>query len=116
MTLMDRIELDPRVCNGKPVIKGTRIPVSIILEQIAERESWNSLLAGYPELNKEDIQAAVIGTPNKFHAPYAIELMQNGIDVFVEKPMAVTASQGAEMIECARKNERIRSFLRLEKQ
>jgi uncharacterized protein (DUF433 family) len=60
MTLMDRIELNPRVCNGKPVIKGTRIPVSVILEQIAEGESWNSLLAGYPELNKEDIQAAVL--------------------------------------------------------
>jgi uncharacterized protein (DUF433 family) len=60
MTLMDRIELNPRVCDGKPVIKGTRIPVSVILEQIAEGESWNSLLAGYPELNKEDIQAAVL--------------------------------------------------------
>jgi uncharacterized protein (DUF433 family) len=60
MTLMDRIELNPRVCNGKPVIKGTRIPVCVILEQIAEGESWNSLLAGYPELNKEDIQAAVL--------------------------------------------------------
>jgi len=60
MTLMDRIELNPRVCNGKPVIKGTRIPVSVILEQIAEGESWTSLLAGYPELNKEDIQAALL--------------------------------------------------------
>jgi len=60
MTLMDRIELNPKVCNGKPVIKGTRIPVSVILEQIAEGESWNALLAGYPELNKEDIQAAVL--------------------------------------------------------
>ena len=57
---MDRIELNPRVCNGKPVIKGTRIPVSIILEQIAAGESWESLLSGYPELQKEDIQAALI--------------------------------------------------------
>jgi uncharacterized protein (DUF433 family) len=32
----DRIELDPRVCNGKPVIRGTRIPVSMILAQLAE--------------------------------------------------------------------------------
>jgi Protein of unknown function (DUF433) len=36
MTIMDRIELNPKVCNGKPVIKGTRIPVSVILEQIAQ--------------------------------------------------------------------------------
>ena len=60
MTITDRIELDPRVCNGKPVIKGTRIPVSVILDQIAEGDSWDKLLAGYPELKKEDIQAALI--------------------------------------------------------
>lgn len=57
---MNRIELNPKVCNGKPVIKGTRIPVSIILEQIAAGESWESLLSGYPELQKKDIQAALI--------------------------------------------------------
>lgn len=57
MTLTDRIELNPRVCNGRPVIKGTRVPVSVILEQIAEGESWDTLLTGYPELKKEDIQA-----------------------------------------------------------
>jgi len=60
MILRDRIELNPRVCNGKPVIKGTRIPVSVILGQIAEDESWETLLAGYPELKKEDIQAALL--------------------------------------------------------
>ena len=60
MILIDRIELDPKVCNGRPVIKGTRIPVSVILEEIAEGESWDTLLAGYPELEKEDIQAALI--------------------------------------------------------
>ncbi|ACA60182.1 DUF433 domain-containing protein [Candidatus Desulforudis audaxviator] len=60
MVLMDRIELNPRVCNGRPVIKGTRIPVSVILEQIAAGESWDDVLAGYPELKKEDIQAALL--------------------------------------------------------
>ena len=60
MTMMDRIELNPRVCDGRPVIKGTRIPVAVILDQIAEGESWEILLAGYPELKKEDIQAALI--------------------------------------------------------
>ena len=59
-TAVDRIEIDPRVCNGKPVVKGTRIPVSVILEQIAEGESWDRLLAGYPELHREDIQAALL--------------------------------------------------------
>jgi len=59
MTLLDRIELNPRVCNGRPVIKGTRIPVSVIIEQISEGESWQSILEGYPELTREDIQAAL---------------------------------------------------------
>jgi len=56
----DRIEIDPKVCNGKPVIRGTRIPVSVILEQIAEGETWDSLLMGYPELKREDIRAALL--------------------------------------------------------
>ena len=59
MKLLERIEIDPRVCNGKPVIKGTRIPVTIVLEQIAEGESWKSILVLYPELTREDIQAAL---------------------------------------------------------
>ncbi len=60
MIQMDRIELNPRVCNGRPVIKGTRIPVSVILEQIAQGDSRDELLKGYPELKKEDIQAALL--------------------------------------------------------
>jgi uncharacterized protein (DUF433 family) len=57
---LDRVELNPRVCNGKPVIKGTRIPVSVILAQIAAGESWDAIIRGYPELSKEDIQAALL--------------------------------------------------------
>lgn len=60
MFTLDRIELNPRVCNGKPVIKGTRIPVSVILEQLAEGGSWDDVLSGYPELKKADIQAALL--------------------------------------------------------
>jgi len=60
MIPIDRIELNPKVCDGKPVVKGTRIPVSVILEQIAAGETWDTVLAGYPELKKEDIQAALL--------------------------------------------------------
>jgi len=60
MIEFSRIELDPRVCNGKPVIKGTRIPVSVILEQIAEGETLETLLSSYPELKREDVQAALM--------------------------------------------------------
>lgn len=55
----NRIEFNPRVCGGRPVIKGTRIPVAVILGQLAEGETWDSLLAGYPELTRADIQAAL---------------------------------------------------------
>ena len=60
MIHMDRIELNPRVCDGKPVIKGIRIPVSVILENVAQGESWDTLIENYPELNKEDIRAALL--------------------------------------------------------
>ncbi len=59
MKFLERIEWNPRVCNGKPVIKGTRIPLGIILEQIAEGSTWDQLLCDYPELKREDIQAAI---------------------------------------------------------
>ncbi|MBI4690944.1 MAG: DUF433 domain-containing protein [Nitrospirae bacterium] len=59
MSYLDRIEINPRVCNGRPVIKGTRIPVAVILEQIAEGETWQDLLTGYPELTIEDIKATI---------------------------------------------------------
>jgi uncharacterized protein (DUF433 family) len=60
MATLSRIELDPKVCNGKPVIKGTRIPVSVVLEQLAAQESWQTILDAYPELKKEDIQEAIL--------------------------------------------------------
>jgi len=57
--MSDRIEINPRVCGGQPVIKGTRISVAAVLEQLAEGESWDSLLRGYPELTRADIQAVL---------------------------------------------------------
>jgi uncharacterized protein (DUF433 family) len=60
MTPLERVELNPKVCNGKPVIKGTRIPVTVILEHIAAGEAWKKILESYPELTNEDIQAALL--------------------------------------------------------
>jgi uncharacterized protein (DUF433 family) len=60
MIPIEQIEINPRVCNGKPVIKGTGIPISVILEQIAEGESWDNILENYPELKREDIKAALL--------------------------------------------------------
>ena len=60
MSFIERIELNPMVCNGKPIIKGTRIPVSVILDQIAAGDSWDAIIRGYPELSAEDIEAALL--------------------------------------------------------
>ena len=54
--MTERIEIDPRVCGGQSVIMGTRISVSTILEQLADGESWDSSLHGYPELVRADIR------------------------------------------------------------
>ncbi len=57
--MTDRIEINPRVCGGQPVIKDTRVSVVAVLEQLAEGESWDSILRGYPELTRDDIQAVL---------------------------------------------------------
>ncbi|VAX22761.1 oxidoreductase-like [hydrothermal vent metagenome] len=58
-------------------------------------------------VNRDDIDAVLISTPNKFHAPYAIEFMNNGKDIFVEKPMAMNPDEGEAVIDAAQKNDRI---------
>src|SRR5512135_3372014 len=52
----ERIEINPRVCGGQPVVIGTRISVAAVLEQLAAGEPWDSLLRAYPELSRADIQ------------------------------------------------------------
>lgn len=59
MTVTDRIEMNPRVMLGKPVIRGTRIPVELILRKLSEGATEAELLDAYPRLTREDIQAAI---------------------------------------------------------
>lgn len=54
-----RIEMNPKVMMGKPVIRGTRIPVELILRKLGEGGSEADLLDAYPRLTKADIQAAI---------------------------------------------------------
>jgi uncharacterized protein (DUF433 family) len=56
---IDRIEIDPEVMLGKPVIRGTRIPVELILRKLAEGATMADLLDGYPRLSEADIKAAL---------------------------------------------------------
>jgi uncharacterized protein (DUF433 family) len=55
----DRIQLDPNVMMGKPVIRGTRITVELILRKLGEGVAESDLLDAYPRLTRKDIQAAM---------------------------------------------------------
>lgn len=59
MTITDRIEVNPQIMLGKPVIRGTRISVELILRKLSEGAEFADLLDAYPRLSREDIQAAV---------------------------------------------------------
>jgi len=59
MTITDRIEINPKVMLGKPVIRGTRIPVELILRKLSEGAAEADLLDAYPRLSRRDIQAAI---------------------------------------------------------
>ena len=54
-----RIIVDPRIMVGKPIIKGTRIPVDAIIRRLAEGLSIDEILEEYPMLTREDIKAAL---------------------------------------------------------
>jgi uncharacterized protein (DUF433 family) len=55
----ERISVDPRVCHGKPCIRGTRIFISVILDNLAVGESVDAILESYPGLTREDVLAAL---------------------------------------------------------
>ena len=59
MKLAERIEANPEVMLGKPVISGTRVPVELILRRISEGATEEDLLASYPHLTRDDVRAAV---------------------------------------------------------
>ncbi|MFQ5977003.1 MAG: DUF433 domain-containing protein [Candidatus Heimdallarchaeota archaeon] len=53
----ERIAINPRVLGGKPVIKGTRIPIYIILQMLRDGATFEKIIEEYPDLKEEDIQA-----------------------------------------------------------
>lgn len=57
--LLERVTIDPRICGGRPCIKGTRIWVSLILDLLADGVAEAELLAEYPQLTHEDVLAAI---------------------------------------------------------
>ena len=57
--MLERISIDPKVCFGKPVIKGTRIWVSLILDFLANGDTIESVLKEYPQITHEDVLACI---------------------------------------------------------
>jgi uncharacterized protein (DUF433 family) len=62
MSQQSRIEINPKVMLGKPVIRGTRITVELVLRKLGEGATPADLMEAYPHLTVEDIQAATRGT------------------------------------------------------
>jgi uncharacterized protein (DUF433 family) len=59
MTTHPRVSMDPKVMLGKPVIRGTRIPVELLLRKLSEGATVEDLLDAYPRLTRADLQAAI---------------------------------------------------------
>ena len=75
MNVFDRVETRPEIMLGKPVIKGTRIPVELIVRKLGEGARLEDLLDAYPNLKKEDIQAALI---------YAADTLANELTIYLD--------------------------------
>ena len=76
---MERISVSPAVCHGKACVRGTRIMVSVILDNIAAGVARADILASYPSLKPQDIDAVLA---------YAAELAREGT---MELPLELTA-------------------------
>ena len=57
--VFDRITFDPQIMGGRACIRGMRIPVSVIVGQIAHGAPFEEILEAYPDLEREDIQQAI---------------------------------------------------------
>jgi uncharacterized protein (DUF433 family) len=57
--MLDRIKIDPAVCEGKPTIRGLRITVDFVLKLLGDRYTAEDIVREYPELEKEDVYQAV---------------------------------------------------------
>lgn len=58
--LLNRISVDPKVCHGKPCIRGTRIMVSVVLDNLAEGKTPAQVVRDYPPLKIADVKVAII--------------------------------------------------------
>ena len=71
--MFDRITFDQNIMGGRDCVRGMRVPVSVIVRQIAHGASFEEILSGYPDITHEDIQQAIEYaawlTEEQVHAP-----------------------------------------------
>ncbi len=127
MSWRDHIVVDPAVLVGKPVIKGTRISVELLLDRLADAWSYDDILTAYPHLAREQVQAAVqfaselfkeerfVATAKSsrvmwpgllvnenFPAPATQALRSSGVDVFsVSEQLPGASDESVLAVACA---------------
>ena len=55
----ERIVVDPKICGGEPTVRGTRIPVSLVLQMLEGGDSIDDILRGYPSLSRRAVQTGI---------------------------------------------------------
>jgi len=71
--LLERIVVNPAICNGKPTVKGTRITVKTVLEYVASGETTENILYNYPSLREEDVKACL---------QFAVQVVDQSVRIF----------------------------------
>lgn len=78
MNWHDHIVVNPDVLVGKPIIKGTRISVELLLDRLADGWSYDDILAAYPHLTREQIQAAIAFAAELFKEERFVAIQKAG--------------------------------------
>ena len=77
MSYTEHIEIDPKIMLGKPVIRGTRVTVELVLRKLSEGASDQDLLAAYPHLSRDDIRAALAYAADSSLAQLALHMAKD---------------------------------------
>lgn len=72
--LIKRITIDPKICHGKPIVRGMRYPVENILELLASDMTDEEILEDYPDLEREDFKACILYASKVLHYDGRVEL------------------------------------------
>lgn len=98
MSLLGRITTDPAICHGKPVVRGLRYPVELLLGVLASGMTIEEIIADYPELETADVLAAL---------EYTAAVVRRGATVDEPRPVVVRRRTTEELIQRYRSLPRV---------